>query len=95
VKKISKGYVPSSDLVSYMSRRYPFRAMKEGDFIDTPYPLAERKEVVSAVGYYNRRYKLGLVISYFSKGTKECPEPHMIVGRPKPKKAPPLHPLLS
>lgn len=97
MKTISTGYVPSSDLVSYMSRRYPFRALEEGEVIDTPYPMAERREVVSAVGYYNRRYKLGLVISYFSKGSETCKEPHMLVGRPvsSKKKTKALHPLLS
>ncbi len=94
-KTISTGYAPvQQDTEYYLTRRYPFRVLKEGAFIDTPYPMAERKEVVSAVGYYNRRYKLGLVISYFPKGSPKHKDPHMLVGRPKPKN-PILDPLMA
>lgn len=93
MKTISKGYIPAQDAGYYLLRRHPFRILKPGEKIDTPYRMHERKQLVSAVGYYNRRYKLGLVVSYLD-ATKEIPYRHMIVGRPKPGNAP-LNPLME
>lgn len=79
-RKVKSGYVPyRAPRRVVMSRKYPFSAIKEGCFLDPPYPLEERERVKQAVRYYNKTKNGSLHVSVTPEG--------VVVGWPKPEKS--------
>lgn len=82
--EIKQGYIslpkrraPRTDV------KYPFRALKPGDYLDPPFKWGEAHRVKSAVAYYNSHHGTGLTINSFPEGTPGHPYPHLVVGRPE------------
>ena len=82
-RRIEKGYVSAPRPQSYfLSRKYPFKLLKEGCFIAPPYPWGDIDRLRSAVRYWNKKHKACLEISYHPDGWEKVKEPCLRVGWP-------------
>jgi hypothetical protein len=82
-RRIEKGYVSAPRPKSFfLSRKYPFKLLKEGCFISPPYEWAEKDRLRSAVRYWNHKHKACLEISYHPDGWEKSKEPCLRVGWP-------------
>jgi hypothetical protein len=88
-RTIRQGYVAIPKTPGeLMARKYPFRLLKEGDYLDPPWPLADLHRVRAAVRYWNKRHNGRLYANVHPDGLGEH-GPCVQVGWPKGAKAGP------
>jgi hypothetical protein len=67
--KIRKGYVAlPKTRREILNRKYPFRLLKEGDYLDPPWPIEELHRVRSAVRHWNRTRDARLFVNVHPDG---------------------------
>ena len=81
-RTIKPGYVAiGKTRKEILSSRYPFRLLKEGDYIDPPWPLQDLQRVRSAVRTWNQKRQGCLHVSVYQDGLNGH-GPCVVVGWP-------------
>jgi len=79
---IKKGYIaaPKHGRSVFTARKYPFPDIKEGEYLDPPYPWSDRVKVKSAVRYFNATTGGCLHVNMWPQGKEGHPAPCCEVG---------------
>ena len=82
-RTIKKGYVAlAKSRREILNRKYPFRLLKEGEYLDPPWPIGELHRVRSACRHWNRTRNACLHVNVHPDGYLDH-GPCVQVGWPK------------